>query len=91
MNRQELKELLNKIKTSNEYPSSIDIDGMNYVIANISTDLFEDFEDIADDDVLFKVYELIDEGNEEYYTQVTDITLEDLFSKAVTVYKEIEY
>ena len=47
MNRQELKELLNKIKTSNEYPSSIDIDGMNYVIANISTDLFEDFEDIA--------------------------------------------
>ena len=49
MNRQELKELLNKIKTSNEYPSSIDIVGMNYVIANISTDLFEDFEDIADD------------------------------------------
>ena len=89
MNQEAVKQLLEKAKAN--YPTSITIDGMNYIVINVSTDVEADFEDIADDDVLFIVGEIVDDGNGEYYLSVTEITLETLLqANKVTFFIETE-
>lgn len=89
MNQEAVKQLLEKAKAN--YPTSITIDGMNYIVINVSTDVEADFEDIADDDVLFTVGEIVDDGNGEYYLSVTEITLETLLqANKVTFFIETE-
>ena len=89
MNQEAVKQLLEKAKAN--YPTSITIDGMNYIVINVSTDVEADFEDIADDDVLFTVGEIVDDGNGEYYLSVTEITLDTLSSaNKVTFFIETE-
>lgn len=89
MNQEAVKQLLEKAKAN--YPTSITIDGMNYIVINVSTDVEADFEDIADDDVLFTVGEIVDDGNGEYYLSVTEITLETLLqANKVTFFMETE-
>ena len=89
MNQEAVKQLLEKAKAN--YPTSITIDGMNYIVINVSTDVEADFEDIADDDVLFTVGEIVDDGNDEYYLPVTEITLDTLLqANKVTFFMETE-
>lgn len=89
MNQEAVKQLLEKAKAN--YPTSITIDGMNYIVINVSTDVEADFEDIADDDVLFTVGEIVDDGNGEYYLSVTEITLDTLLqANKVTFFMETE-
>ena len=89
MNQEAVKQLLEKAKAN--YPTSITIDGMNYIVINVSTDVEADFEDIADDDVLFTVGEIVDDGNSEYYLPVTEITLDTLLKASkVTFFMETE-
>ena len=89
MNQEAVKQLLEKAKAN--YPTSITIDGMNYIVINVSTDVEADFEDIADDDVLFTVGEIVDDGNDEYYLPVTEITLDTLLqANKVTFFMEAE-
>ena len=89
MNQEAVKQLLEKAKAN--YPTSITIDGMNYIVINVSTDVEADFEDIADDDVLFTVGEIVDDGNSEYYLPVTEITLDTLLkANKITFFMETE-
>ena len=89
MNQEAVKQLLEKAKAN--YPTSITIDGMNYIVINVSTDVEADFEDIADDDVLLTVGEIVDDGNDEYYLPVTEITLDTLLqANKVTFFMETE-
>ena len=89
MNQEAVKQLLEKAKAN--YPTSISIDGMNYIVINVSTDVEADFEDIADDDVLFTVGEIVDDGNDEYYLPVTEITLDTLLqANKITFFMETE-
>ena len=89
MNQEAVKQLLEKAKAN--YPTSITIDGTNYIVINVSTDVEADFEDLADDDVLFTVGEIVDDGNDEYYLPVTEITLDTLLqANKITFFMETE-
>ena len=88
MNQKAIKMLLNRAKEN--YPTSITINGTNYIVIKISTDVEADFEDIADDDVLFTVGEIVDDGNGEYYLSVSEITLETLLqADEIVLFKEV--
>lgn len=88
MQANSVKQILHS--ASIEYPSSIIINGTHYIVIKTSTDIEEAFEDIAEDDMLFVVGEIIDEGNEEYYLSITEITLNDLLqADTITLAKEV--